>query len=234
VPKPIEFAEPLIYWKGARIPISQIHGPDACPACGFFLVIGGKVLDYKTNPDANELVQVMINQGEIKGYTWRGEELPVPFEVTQGQARGDLAGDKQLKKFLRGGNNVKGLFVEGNTLRGLIIYSDDLTLDQLPKEVPLAAHISLSVHGPVAVDELGPILVHGVGFDPRFPLEVLLDGQVLRPETPPDFDASGNFTLTVTPLADIGMHTILVRQETDRGLIQDIDRLMVTVSEAER
>ncbi len=234
VPKPVEFAEPLIFWKGARIPISQIHDPEACPACGYFLVIGGKVLDYKTNPGSNELVQVMINQGEIKGYTWRGEELPAPFEVTQGQARGGLAGDKQLKKFLNGSNDIKGLFVEGDTLRGLIIYSDDLTLDQLPKEVSLAAYISLSVRGPIAIDELGPILVRGVGFDPRFPLEALLDGRVLQPDTPPDFDASGNFTLTFTPLVDLGLHTILVRQDTDRGLIQDVDRLMVTASEAER
>jgi hypothetical protein len=234
VPKPIEFAEPLIYWKGARIPISQIHDPEACPACGYFLVIGGKVMNYKTDPGTDELVQVMINQGEIKGFTWRGEELPLPFEVIEVQAQGSLAGDKQLKQFLTGRNDVKGLFVEGHTLRGLIIYSDDLTLDQLPKEVPLAPHINLSEREPVAIDELGRVLVHGVGFDPRFPLEVLLDGQVLQPDAPPDFDPSGNFTLSITPLADFGLHTILVRQDTDRGLIQDVDRLMVMPSEAER
>ena len=65
-------AEPLIYWRGASVPFSQIHDPQACPACGYFLVIGGKVNDYKAADGSNQLQAVIISGGEVKGYTWKG------------------------------------------------------------------------------------------------------------------------------------------------------------------
>ena len=243
-----QFAEPLIYWKGARIPISQIHDPDTCPACGYFLLLGGKVLDYKTSPGTNELVEVIINKGEFKGYTWQGASLPVPFKVTtkkgqQAGGAGALGSDKQLQALLgvdqplqdaqAGKSQIKGLFLEERTLRGLILATDDLSFDQLPKKVTLGPHIKIDQDEPVGIDELEPVLVKGIGFDPRFPLEVLLDGQIVQPEFPPDFDPQGNFTLSVQPPPSLGLHTILVRQDTELGLIQDIATFGVTLREAE-
>jgi photosystem II stability/assembly factor-like uncharacterized protein len=229
IPKPILFAEPIIFWKGARVPISEIHDPDACPACGYFLLTGGKVLDYKTAPGTDELVEVMVSEGEIRGYDWQGVELPVPFQVTKGHAGGGSGVDKQLKGFLTGGIQIKGLFMEGNTLRGLILAADDLSVDQLPKKFLRGPHISLSPRGPRPIDEAEPITVTGVGFDPALPLEVLLDGQPVQPDSPPDFDPQGNFTFLITPQVGFGVHTILVRQ----GEVQDIGLFAVTVHETD-
>jgi len=241
VPKPIYFAEPLIFWKGAKVPISEIHDPDTCPACAFFPLIGGKILDYKTDPGTGELIEVIINKGEFQGYTWQGVGLPIPFKVTKKaqQQGGALSADRQLQELLAadgtlqgtqpGKSQIKGLFLEGNILRGLILAEEDLSIDSLPKKVLLGPHISLSPLGPRPIDETEPITVTGVGFDPALPLEVLLDGQPVQPDAPPDFDPQGNFTFTLTPLVDLGGHTILVRQ----GDIQDIGLFLVTVHEAE-
>lgn len=230
----LQFAEPLIYWKGARIPISQIHDPEVCPACGYFLVLGGKVLDYKTNPDTGQLTQVMITRGEIKGYNWQGEPLPLPFQVVQGQVQGAIGGNNLFQQLHGVTDQVKGLFVEGDTLRGLIVYSSDLTVDQLPKMMPLAPHINLSVRVARAIDATEPLVVTGIGFDPHSPLEVLLDGQALRLDHPVDFDAQGNFTFSFQPTVGLGTHVIWVRQSTPRGVIQDASAFVVSVADEER
>ncbi len=231
--KLVNFAEPVIYWKGARIPITQIKDPDVCPVCGYFLLKGGKVLDYKTAPGGNELLEVKINRGEIKGYTWRGEELAVPFLVTRGRIEGDLGNDEQLRKMLTGKTQIKGLFMEGSASRGLILAENDLSVDQLPRLAPLGPHIRSSVRGFRAIDDLESIVVSGFGFEPPFPIEVLLDRQALQLDIPPEFDAQGSFTFSIQPILNIGVHTIQVRQDTPGGLIEDMLSFNVTVHETD-
>jgi hypothetical protein len=232
-PKLVEFAEPLIFWKGARIPISQIHDPEACPACGYFLAIGGRVLDYKTEGNG-ELLQVIVEKGAaIRGYTWDGHELAAPFERIEGRGK-DATGSDGLPKELRDGkHDVRGLFVEGRTLRGLIVAPGELTVAQLPRTVPLAPHIRLSARGARPIDEDEPIVVTGVGFLPGVPVEVLLDGQPAPLEQPADFDPQGNLTLSLRPRPVLGPHVILVRQSTAAGLIEDAGAFAITVSESE-
>lgn len=220
----LAFAEPTIYWKGARIPISQIHDPDACPACVFFLVIGGKVMDYKTDPNTNALLQVTINKGHIEGYNWHGDPVPASFDVVFDQSTGGLQRDQQLQQFLRGRNDLKGLFTEGPTLRGLLIYTDDIRLDQFPTEAAPEPSIRLTGTDPRPIDATDPIVVTGAGFDPSLPLEVLLDGQPVAPDSPPDFDPQGHFTFPLTPALELGPHGLVIRQ----GAIQVATMFMVS------
>ncbi len=232
--KLLQFAEPLIYWKGARVPIRQIHDPEVCPACGYFFLKGGKVLDYKTALGTNKLLEVNINNGVFQGYTWNGGSLPVPFKVTKGkgQTQGGLAPTSplqslpsvagQLQGSLPGRSQIKGLFMEGDILRGLILATDDLTIADLPKFVPLGPHIRLSEQGPIPIDELGPLVVTGTGFAPGIALEVVVDRKIIQLESPPVFDAQGDFTFSFTPPLSLGLHTILVRQVTPSGLTADI------------
>jgi hypothetical protein len=232
-PSTIDLAEPLIYWKGAKVPISQIHDPDVCPVCGYFLNVGGRILDYRMNADTNQLAEVMISGGEMKGYTWDGSELPVQFKVSIGDQIGELGGDKELQALLTEKNMIKGLFLEGNTMRGLILYSNDLAADQLPKKSPLAPHITVDLSGPQDADNLKPIIITGAGFNPQFALEILLDGRVLQLEQPVKFDEQGDFMISIPPLIEVGGHTILIRQETDKGIIQDASTFLVTVKDTQ-
>jgi hypothetical protein len=229
LPPVVDLAEPLIYWKGAKVPISQIHNPDVCPVCGYFLNIGGRVLDYRADAATNQITEVFISGGEIKGYTWDGKALPLPFRVSTGAQQGIFGGDQQLQQLLRGKSQIKGLYVEGNILRGLIVYSSDLSVDQLPKKIALGPHISVSFSGPREASGVEPIVVTGTGFIPGFTIEVLLDGKAVQPDQPARIDDQGNFTITIPPLLDVGGHTILVRQKTDKGTIQDASTFNLTV-----
>ncbi len=233
--KTIYLAEPLIYWKGAKVPISQIHDPEVCPVCGYFLVTGGDVIDYKMNAGSNQLEEVVISGGEIKGYTWNGESLAVPFKVTVGQQRGTYNGDQPLLSQLDTRHQIKGLFMEKDTLRGVIIATSELTADQLPKQVPLGPHIHAGLmEGTLQGNTLNPILVSGAGFNPQFPMEILLDGQPVRLEQPAKFDAAGNFTISIPGTVGLGGHTVLVRQKTDQGTIQDASTFIVSVSDTDQ
>jgi hypothetical protein len=230
-PRVIELAEPVIYWKGARVPISQIHDPDVCPVCGYFLAIGGRILDYTVNAETGQVTEVFLSDGEIKGYSWNGAEMKVPFKVSIGLQQGAFGGDKQIAELLTGENQIKGLFLEGDILKGLIVYSRDLSKEQLPKKTPLGPHIrvDLNLTGAAAAGNANPITVTGTGFNPRYPVEVLLDGKIVQQERPVKFDGKGNFTISIPPSLGIGGHTVLIRQKTDKGIIQDASTFIITV-----
>jgi hypothetical protein len=217
--KVIELAEPTIYWKGARVPISQIHDPDVCPVCGYFLAIGGRILDYTVNAETDQVTEVFLSEGEIKGYSWNGDELKIPFKVSIGRQQGNWGGDKQIAELLTGKNQIKGLFLEGDVLKGLIVYSRDLSKEQLPKKTPLGPHIrvDLNLTGAAAAGNANPITVTGTGFNRQYPVEVLLDGRIVQQEQPVKFDGKGNFTVSIPPSLDIGGHTVLIRQKLTKA-----------------
>ncbi|PYR76413.1 MAG: hypothetical protein DMF86_12390 [Acidobacteria bacterium] len=161
--------------------------------------------------------------------------MPLPFRVSTVQQAGTFGGDRQLARELSGGKvQAKGLFVERTILKGVILASNDVTADQIPRkatnETPrIEVNIPSREGVGVPVGSLGPIVIRGHRFQRGTPIEVLVDGQPFKAEQEPQVDERGEFTVTIAPRLGVGGHTILVRQRTDRGVIQDAFTFNVTV-----
>ena len=227
--------EPVIFWKGAYIPISQLKNPDACPVCTWALTVGGQVLDYVIEPQSGRIEEVRLSGGELRGLNWNGGSVPLQFRISTGNGPGDFAGERALvDRLLRGDLQVKGLLVEGNLLKGVLLASADVSAAQIPQARPAEARISLNLPSGgmgIPLRSLGPIVIQGSSFEPGFPVVVSVDGQVQKLAEPTQVDAEGNFTVTITPSLGLGAHSIVVRQDTPRGMNQDVVQFNVTVGE---
>jgi hypothetical protein len=224
-------AEPTIYWKGGRIPISQIHDPDACPVCGFVLIDKGDILDVKLTP-AGQLAEIVVSGGtpslQMARQEARVAAAAMPFKVTVARELGAFNGDRGLLAQLKQGVHIKGLFVEGTQLKGFVLAADDVRPDQLPRKVAMGPHIRVDVsrraqQGPATV------IVRGTGFDPAKPLQVSVDGKPIAAQ--PTFDDKGDFSLPIPPTVGIGGHTVLVEQKSDGGTIRDASTFLLTVQD---
>lgn len=233
------YEEPVIHWKGGEVALSQIHDPDACPACGFFLVKGGTILDYRLGEDIGQIREVFLSGGEIKGYRWDGEELDVPFAVSYRSHEEKKDVESYIKTAIKqhsGKTQVRGLFVERNILKGLIMASSDVTLDQLPKKKPLGPHILIdeidsNLQRISVAGRMNPITVRAYGFRSQYPVEIFLDGKVMQMEQIAKFDKKEVLTFSIPKLMGIGGHTILVKQSTPEGVIQDAITFIITVQD---
>lgn len=224
----LELGVPTIYLRGGRIPITQIHDPEACPVCGFVLVQGGRILDYRADAETGALTDVTISGGKLREYAADGKEIALSLAVSTGSQVGGLGGDAQLRELLGGKTSIQGLFVEGKTLRGPILSPREMSVDDLPHAQPLGAHIRVSL-----ADQPGPIVVTGTGFRADRPVVLLVDGSAAQPEGKATTDKDGSFTVSIPSALGVGGHAILVRQETDGGVIQDASAFLVSVHEAE-
>ena len=65
------------------------------------------------------------------------------------------------------------------------------------------------------------------------PIEVLVDGAAQKIEQP-KVDKQGHFSVTIKPILTVGGHTILVRQKTERGMVQEAYTFNVTVEDFPR
>jgi hypothetical protein len=223
---------PVLYWKGAEVPLSRMN-PQSCEDCAFFLA-RGRILDYSLNPQTNELVTAVVDSGEMSGYSSSGGQLQVPFRMTRGRKQGTFSGDQQLAGLLSGGVQAKGLYLDGKVLKGVVLSSRDVEVAQLPKEKPQGPHLSVEAKESGHRFAIGaePVIIRGMGFDRKYPLEVTLDGKALAQDSP-NWDASGTFTLSIPPTVGIGGHTVLVRQKTDNGIVQDATTFLITVRDIE-
>jgi len=237
--RPLEDAEPLIYWKGGYIPISQIHNPDACPVCTWVLLDPGIIVDYVVQPETNQLQEVRISEGSLKEFSWEGKEVPVSFRVSTGQQLGAFGGEKELADRLRTGRlQARGLLIEKNILKGVILASHPMTVQQIPQKkegrVPRIEVKTSSAASPgIPVGTAPQITIHGHNFDSRSPVEVLLDGHPAKLEQKAlHVEKTGEFTVSLHAPLNVGGHTILVRQKTDHGVIQDAYTFNVTVQDS--
>ncbi len=238
-PSVIIVAEPLIYWKGAYIPISQIHNPDACPVCTWVLVDGGTIVDYVVN-EKQQIQQVQLSSGTLSAFTWDGVQTKVAFPSSTGQQLGSFSGEKQLTRRLREGKlQVRGLLVEKNLLKGVILSSQEVTAAQIPqkqKEQKPRIEVFTAVRGAVGVPvgSSAPLSIRGHHFEAGTPIEILVDGHPVETESKVRVDKSGEFTTSIHPIFNIGGHTVLVRQKTAHGVIQDAYTFNVTVTDSPR
>lgn len=233
-------AEPTIYWKGGKIPISQIHNPDACPVCTWVLLDEGIIQDYVVEERTGQIREVRISGGKVKEFNWDAVEVPLQFGVTTARQLGRFSGDEELVNQLNQGRlQARGLLVDKGILRGVILASHPVTVQQLPqKETDRTPRIQVRIAGVAAssvpVGATGPIVIHGRNFASAAPVEILLDGRPMQVEQKIQVDKQGEFTTSINLPLNVGGHTILVRQKTERGVIQDAYTFNVTVRDAPR
>jgi hypothetical protein len=230
-------AEPTIYWKGARVPLSQIHDPDVCPVCGYFITDVGNILDVVLDPDTGELREVALDGGSIRGLTYERIPVPAPFQVTHADRPGKFGGDGGLRAQLKAGAHIKGLYLDGAILKGVILAQRQVQEQELPRKVALGPYVRVEVRQEENPGQRGAVLVvllRGSGFDPQRPLAVSIDGKAVQLEVPPRFDANGNFTLPLPPVVGIGGHTILVEQQGPQGILRDAATFIIPLLDTEK
>lgn len=234
-------AEPLIYWKGGYIPISQIHNPDACPVCSWVLLDPGIVEDYQVDERTGQIQEVRISGGTLREFTWDGKEVPVEFRVSTGQQLGSFGGEKELVNRLgKGRLQARGLLVEKNILKGVILASHTLTVQQLPqKKEDRSPRIEVETHlrgnAGIPVGSAAPMVIRGYNFESGAPIEVVLDGHPVEMDQKLRVSDRGEFTTSIRPRPlNVGGHTILVRQKTSHGVIQEAYTFNVTVKDSPR
>lgn len=230
-----KLGEPFLYWKGARTPLDQLNPPEKCENCAFFLVAGGRIVDYTVDPRTDQLTAVVIDRGRLIGYTPDGREVKAPFRVIRAGRPGTFSGDRQMTGMLSDKLQVRGVYLDGKVMKGALLSSRDIAVGQLPKKKPLGPHLRVE-SGESGREAPGakPVTVRGVGFDRKFPLEVTLDGKPLPAGGGAVWEENGTFRLSITPAVGIGGHTILVRQKTDSGVVQDATTFIITVSDTEK
>lgn len=239
-PPIIREAEPVIYWKGGYIPISQIHNPDACPVCTWALVDGGSIQEYLLDVPSGRIQEVRLSGGTLKVFTWERVEIPVPFRTSIAEQLGTFGGDKQLVKRLREGPlRARGLLLEKDILKGVILASGEVSVRQIPQKTDeraprIEADTQFRGITGIPVGSSRPMLIRGHNFQVGAPIEVLFDGHPVEVEQKSRVDQRGEFTVYIRPILNVGGHTILVRQKTNHGVIQDAITFNVTVKDAPR
>jgi hypothetical protein len=220
--------EPLIYWEGAYIPISQIHNPDVCPRCGFYIVNRGDISEIIVSKE-NLVTKVNTTIGNLVGYTFERSRIEtVPFEVSKSAVRFDAGKDEKLRSLLKQGYSVKGIYVEGAIFKGLVLAKKDITQEDLPRVQELKSFIKAE---PIIEKESGAtktIRITGKGFDTKMPFEISVDGKKIdMKNNKAIFDDKGNMVLNLNIPVTPGGHTLLIEQKTERGTIKEATNFII-------
>ena len=233
LPRPRRLQWPFLFWEGARIPLNQLT-PQACEKCAFILARGGRITDVAITPK-KELQSLSINRGGLAAYRLDGRELKVPVNVRRLNRAGSFTRVPGLAQVLADGDEVKGLFVEGTTLRGVVVAANDVTVAQLPRTQPVGARLTAQPDKSGGRIEIGsgPIQITGHGFDGRYSLEALVDGRPLSLGRELQWQTDDSFVLWVPPTLGLGGHTVVVRQRTDKGVLEAATTFLITVSDRE-
>ena len=140
-----------------------------------------------------------------------------------------------LKRLLEVGNSIRGALVTDGKLRALVLASNQVTDEaiRLPEPRKLEPYITVAdsplLGQPIA--ETPAIVITGHGFDRERPVRVLVDAEPLQMDYTLEFDEEGRFTLRIPPAFELGGHTVLVEQETERGLLRDATTFHLTVQD---
>lgn len=205
---------PVIYWRGIRFPLSQIHNSDICSQCGFFLVNDGDITEYKINKENNTITQVSISSGNINGYGANAKKLNLPFTITRSTKQFNAETDTTLTEMLsKNAIKIKGLYLDGNILKGLILSNQNIVLAQLPQPEQQQPTLFVDVRSYIE-DTSGSnkLMIYGSGFDSQIPISIILDGVTLVLDKKLQVNAEGNFNQAIKYLLSPGKHTMLIEQ----------------------
>ena len=233
-----EVAEPLIWWKGGLVPISQIHDPEVCPICGFFIVQLGDVERYVVNAQTNELMSVTLSGGQMTGFSASGASLTAPFTTsvldTRRAVASDTIPDQQMLALMRRNNlQIKGLFLDGKTLKGFLLYNKDIRPEQLPQPYQPAPKVYVDWKSYYRRDSaINAIRVYATGLDRKYPVTFTIDGKTLKQDTALQFDEKGTLAHQLfVPLAP-GGHTLLVEQKRgDKKPYREAYTFVISISD---
>jgi hypothetical protein len=229
-------AEPTIFWKGAKVPIRQIHNPDVCPVCGYFITEGGEILDFELDAETGAVRSVAMSGGGIRGFTWERKEVARSFQITQTDRLGELGGDAGLRAQVKAGSLIKGLYLDGPILKGVILATREVEIQELPRTVALGPYVKVEVTQVEDREESRRSLIvvlRGSGFDPQRLLAITIDGKAVQLTVKPRFDAKGNFSVPLPPVVGVGGHTILVEQQGPQGTLRDATTFIIPLLDSE-
>ncbi|HTR29156.1 MAG TPA: sialidase family protein [Puia sp.] len=216
-------SEPLIWWKGGEVPISQIHDPEVCPVCGFFIMQAGDIAQYVVNAQTDVLESVTLTSGRIKGYSATGANLETPFATSiAADKQAALAGkgaDQQLFEFMRVNNlQIKGLFLDGKMLKGFMLYNKDIQPEQLPRPSQPKPKVYVEWKAFQHADSgVTAFRLLATGLDRHSPVTIKLDGKVLKQDSVLTFDEKGNLAHQFRMPLKPGGHTVLIEQKGPDG-----------------
>jgi hypothetical protein len=157
-----------------------------------------------------------------------------------GSRLGTFGGQTELVNRLRkGGFQARGLFLEKDILKGVVLAAHEVNVGQLPqksqKSVP-QIEVDTGFQGITGIPfgSSAPVVIRGHNFEVGFPIEVLLDGRRVAVDQKLGITEKGDFTVSIKPVLNVGGHTILVRQETTRRVIQEAFTFNVVVTDSSR
>jgi len=229
-----EHDQPVLWFKKQLTPLGDIIIDENCTGCGFFLLEGGNINDVVIDTLSGKVEEIFIDNGVFRGYSHYKQEMEIPVTVSQGKGgNGIITADKELAKLLKGTASVKGIYLNDNLYNGVIVHNADINSKDLPEIKQPLPSVSLNVRSDlgIPIDEIKNVIIIGRGFNSQFPIEVIVDGETQKLEERLRFDENGNFQLPVPPILGIGNHTVLFRQETDKGLIEDMVDIRIVVQD---
>lgn len=224
----LDLEEPLVYYQGVYIPLKDLGNPEVCPVCNFYLLEGGRVAGFAL--EAGAMNQVMLLSGKIEGFNLEGIRQPLPFTLQYVREMGKMGDDPALAAFLEEQKlDIKGFFLEGKQMKGVLLARQDVRPEQLPKPKPPLPRIRVYLTD----DPSDLATVSGQGFDPKYPLEITLNGKAVKPLRRPVFDRKGRFTFLLAVPGDTDGYTVEVRQKTPSAVRQDAQTFHIPVQEKE-
>lgn len=233
---------PLIRWKGAYVPISDIRNPDVCPVCGFILVRGGEIINVIRNAKTGTIEKVVLSGGQLEKISTGANRMAAlekqqtdfPFEVVYAK-EGRFDGDKDVDSLLDQTVKVKGIYVEGNLYKGAILAKEDIKAEQLPQqETPLPRIILVDIpKGYISINELRALRIAVQGFDIHKPFELRIDDKLIENTSYKiEKNQQGMELLIVNVPLQIGSHKVVLQQKGEQ-LRQDVATFNVSHAESD-
>lgn len=231
------YIEPTIVWKGARIPISQINNPDACPVCAFAILKGGKITNVLASEKSDIIKEVTISGGQFVSYSYKDGQLEesneVPFKVRV-DSKAQFT-NPEFAEELKIDNNVsaQGIYLEGDLLKGVIFSDAEITPQKLPKV--RAAQPSLSLqnteYGYFLLDQQS-ISIRATNFDVTKELNLSLNGIPLKKsEYSVKNEGESLLISLISKNLNIGAYTLLVKQGSEQTAVKDVITFNISNSE---
>jgi len=231
-PHDFQYGEPLIYWKGGYVPISQIHDPEVCPVCGYVIVDHGDISQYHIS-NTNEIRDLAITGGNLRGFTFDAKSLQLPFQVSRSTEKFNAREDKTLESLLSKGYKFKGVYVEGKLLKGLLLAKEDIQVSQLPKKQELKTFLKADAVKDAKTGDVTSIRLIAKGFAANGDLTLYIDGKPSNLLTTAKLSLTkeNNRVVTLSNLLTPGGHTISLVQKGPGGVTRETTTIIIPLND---
>lgn len=226
-----QYAEPLIFWKGGYVPISQIHDPEVCPVCGYFIVDHGDISEYNVS-NTNEIQRISLTGGNIRGFTFDAKSLQLPFPVSRSTNKFNVRNDKTLEQLMSKGYKIKGVYLEGKLLKGLLLAKEDIQPSQLPQRKELKTFLKADAIKDSKTGDVTSIRLIAKGFDRNAEVTLYIDGKKSNlMNTKLSYSKGENTVFTLSNLLTPGGHTISLVQKGPAGVVRETTTIIIPLND---